>query len=91
MATATRESAAKGLPVAPDRLFRIPRAIDHALGEHGLIRKEDRLILLDGFLVKKGTGRPGHNSVSNRIIGVLKRLGLGNRPGRRLGDHPVKA
>ncbi|HMB03375.1 MAG TPA: hypothetical protein VKP69_06495, partial [Isosphaeraceae bacterium] len=65
MATATRDPAARDsvtsdptpaeLPAAPDRLHRITSDIYHEMGRHGLIRRADRVILLDGFLVKKMT------------------------------------
>jgi Uma2 family endonuclease len=48
------------LPVAPSRLRRLTLDEYHRMVEIGLFKPSDRLVLLDGLLVKKRTKKPPH-------------------------------
>jgi hypothetical protein len=65
-----------GIPVTPDRVLRITTELYHAMAEHGLFKKEDRLVLLDGFLVKKMTKGPRRVTAVQMAIDLLRGLGL---------------
>jgi hypothetical protein len=64
------------LPARADRLFRITSVLYHAMAEHGLFKKEDRVVLLDGFLVKKMTKGPKHILAVQNVVDLLAGLGL---------------
>lgn len=63
-----------GVPVTSDRLFRITSDLYHAMAEHGLFKKEDRLVLLDGFLVKKMTKGLKHILAVQNVVDVMNQL-----------------
>ena len=73
---ATRAPAPARLPVSPDRLFRITSATYYEMGRLGLISKADRLVLLDGFLVRKMTKKPKHVLVVQNVIDALNKPGV---------------
>jgi hypothetical protein len=56
----TTRTATSRLPAAPQRLHRMSLEQYHRLIESGLFRPSDRLVLLDGILVKKMTKGPRH-------------------------------
>jgi hypothetical protein len=74
--SATSDSAPAGLPAVPDRLHRITSEIYHEMGRHGLIKRADRVVLLDGFLVKKMTKGPKHILAVQNAVDVLDGLAL---------------
>lgn len=85
MATATpepiaaQETVAASPPAPPEgsggSLFRITLDTYRRMGEAGLITREDRVVLLDGLLVKKMTKGPRHcvakNEIRDRLAALL--------------------
>ena len=62
--------------VAPEQLYRMPLEVYHAIAEHGLLTPRDKVVLLDGLLVKKMTRGAPHILVTQRIVNALNGLAL---------------
>lgn len=52
----------------PGELFRISLDLYHRMGELGLLQTSDRVVLLDGLLVKKMTKKPRHVTSSQQTV-----------------------
>lgn len=73
---ATHAESRPELPVAADRLHRITFDVYSKMGQLGLIAKADRVVLIDGLLVKKMTKGPRHTFVVQNVVDLLEGLGL---------------
>ena len=70
-------------PIKPagDELFRISLEAYRQMGEAGILRRSDRVVLLDGLLVKKMTKGPRHTLAvyaTNKLL--MDRLPVGYHP-----------
>jgi len=60
--------------IAPDRLFRLSLETYERMGELGLFRRSDRVVLLDGLLVNKMTKGPRHVTATEKTIDALRSI-----------------
>src|SRR5260221_507998 len=58
----------------PESLYRIPLEVYHAIAEHGLLTPRDKVVLLDGLLVKKMTKGGPHYVATKLVWEVLHEL-----------------
>jgi hypothetical protein len=70
------ESESAGSDLSPRRLYRMPLEVYHAIAEHGLLTPRDKVVLLDGLLVKKMTRGAPHVTAAQRIVNTLNGLAL---------------
>ena len=68
---ATLSTEPPGL-LADRSLYRLSLDLYHRMGEIGLLAPDDRVVLLDGLLVKKMTKRPHHSTASRRGMKCLE-------------------
>ncbi len=57
-----------------ERLYRISVELYHRMGDLGLLSRADRVVLLDGLLVRKMTKKPRHVTAAQQAIEVLGSL-----------------
>ena len=69
MATASSTPAIRQVE---NTLYRIPLDLYHQMGESGLLTPRDRVVLLDGLLVKKMTKGPRHSTANRRGMKALE-------------------
>ncbi|NKQ36920.1 MAG: Uma2 family endonuclease [Chloroflexi bacterium] len=74
MALLLTSSSETDLTYAPSRLWQISVARYHEMIEAGTLTENDRLELLEGFLVEKMTINPPHSFVTETISEMLARL-----------------
>lgn len=61
-------------PTLPGNLFRMSLDLYHRIGELGLLTPADRVVLLDGLLVKKMTKGPRHATASQKSLKTLEAI-----------------
>ena len=66
-----RIEASSEFSFEPERLYRMPLELYHAIAEHGLLTPRDKVVLLDGLLVKKMTRGAPHVTATQRLINAL--------------------
>jgi len=71
MATATITAPVRGTPA---ELYRLPLDVYRRMGELGLLLPSDRVVLLDGLLVKKMPKGPRHSTATIRTYKLLTAL-----------------
>jgi Uma2 family endonuclease len=75
-ASATRPEAPAELPVSAGRLHRLTNEVYAEMGRLGLLRREDRVVLIEGLLVTRRNKGPGHVTAVENVVELLKGLGL---------------
>jgi Uma2 family endonuclease len=71
-----------------DRQYRIPLGLYEAMVEQGLLRPSDRLVLLDGFLVKTMTKGSKHSALTT--VGIATLMAILPAGWHVRGEQPIR-
>ena len=69
---ALAEAVLEPLAVPVDRMYRFSLDVYHGMIEHGLLTEHDKVVLLDGLLVKKMTKGGRHIAATKLVVKALE-------------------